>query len=417
MPRKLALGLAAAVTLGALAPSPASAYQAEYRPSLTKDGDVSLRFLQWNQIWGRVIENNPGAADDWTPDVALRRIRFLTIGRIKDDVTAVFHFGINNQTINNNVFEGRAPAFFVHDAWAEFKLFANEENRIDFGGGLLYWNGISRMTNASTLNFLAIDSPITTWPTINESDQFARHMGFYLKGHVAGGLFDYRVAVVQPFVNDGFSGTPTNTFGSSGYFKFQFWDKESNVLPYAVGTYLGAKQVANLGAGYHVQPGGGQPTDDGSNGDIVLLGADAFLDTPFGKDGEGGALTAYAGFYFFDFGGTNPLDRVFGIANVTGNPGGNAYPVIGDGVSVYTQVGYLLPGRVLDTQIQPYVTAQLNAWDAYDDIGPVLEAGSNFFFVGHHAKMTINWRLRPIMAGRSFDRFGNEFMLQLQTFL
>lgn len=450
MPRIRNLGLAAALTLGlaVAAPNPAHALEAEYAPIVVKPSkDTFLRFIVWNQIWARAIQNNPGTItsaggageqDEWSTDVALRRVRLLTFGKIGDDVLLMLHLGINNQTYRNNVFgTGESgPAFFIHDAWTEFKIVKSDAFRLDFGGGLLYWNGISRMTNASTLNFLALDAPITNWPLINANDQFARQLGLYVKGNVTK-WFDYRIALVRPF-SDFNQGTPAdpvnmvpgspgqNEWGLSTYFKLQIFDKESNTLPYAVGTYLGKKKVLNLGYGFHWHPGGSRD-DMGNDADIFLQGIDVFADLPIGDKASGGALTAYAVLYLFDF-GRDSLVRNIGIANIgegvnpmatngITNGRGNAYASVADGTSFYTQIGYLLPGKPLGLQIQPYVTAQLNAWDAFNDVAPVIEAGSNFYLYGHHSKFTINYRARPLMAGATFDGFASEFILQTMIFL
>ena len=406
--------------------------EGQYAPLTLKAKDSSFRFIAWNQIWGRIIEQNPGTAvggdeEDTSVDVGLRRIRFLALGQLGDDVTLMFHVGINNQTFKNNVFQGAGPAFYVHDAWTEYKVSKHAAFTLHLGAGLIYWNGISRMTNTSSLNFLAVDAPITNWPTINGTDQFARQLGVYAKGAIADGWVDYRVAAVRPFANGTFTpNTEPNTWGVSTYFKVQFLDKESNVLPYQVGTYLGKKRVFNLGFGNHWQPDGSED-EDGNPADISLFGIDLFADLPIGENASSGALTAYAVLYLYDFG--RDLVRNVGIMNIAdpqpfeggtfaANGRGNAYASIGDGLSVYAQLGYLLPGKLAGLQIQPYVTAQLNAWDAYDGISPVLEAGANLYMYGHHSKVTLNYRARPIVdLEGGFDRFASEVILQTMIFL
>ena len=418
-------------TVGLSTPAFAMDLDGKYAPLTLKPNDsTTLRFIAWNQIWGRVIEQNPGTAvggeeEKLSVDAGLRRIRLLALGQIGSDVLLMFHFGINNQTFRNNVFQGAAPAFYVHDAWTEYRVSKSDAFSLHLGGGLFYWNGISRMTNTSSLNFLAVDAPITNWPTINGSDQFARQLGFYAKGAIASGLIDYRIAAVRPFANNTFSpDAEPNTWGLSTYFKLQLLDKESNALPYQVGTYLGKKSVFNLGVGNHWQPDGSLDAD-GEPAAISLFGADLFVDVPIGD--SGGALTAYTVFYLYDFG--RDLVRNIGIMNIADgeaapdqsfalNGRGNAYASIGDGISVYGQVGYLLPGKFLGLQIQPYLTAQVSKWDAYDDVAPVLGAGANIYMYGHHSKVTLHYRARPIMVGTgSFDKFASEVILQTMIFL
>ena len=51
---------------------------------------------------------------------------------------------------------------YMHDVWTEFMLVPK---KLYIGTGLHYWNGVSRMANASTLNFMTLDAPIFNWYT------------------------------------------------------------------------------------------------------------------------------------------------------------------------------------------------------------------------------------------------------------
>mgnify|MGYP001815817281 FL=1 len=241
--------------------------------SLNKDGSLYLRFAMWLQVWARAMQLNPGTTvldnpntaevenqDAWYGDVGIRRARFLMFGKIAPRTFMLMHIGINNQTFRN----ARKPQLYFHDAWVEFE--ASKKGYFSLGGGLLYWNGISRATNASTITFMSLVAPISNWPTIERPDQFARQLGLYAKGKA--GVFDYRVAVVRPFTTTTFdptTGLPpaagvgvnndyAKTWGYSGYFMFQFLDKESYTLPFMVGRYFGAMRVFNWGLGGHAQP-------------------------------------------------------------------------------------------------------------------------------------------------------------------
>jgi hypothetical protein len=61
---------------------------------------------------------------------------------------------------------GEGSQVFLHDAWAQYSLGKNNA----VGGGLHYWNGISRLNN-QTLNLMTLDR--TAWATLGLSDQFA----------------------------------------------------------------------------------------------------------------------------------------------------------------------------------------------------------------------------------------------------
>ncbi len=413
-----------------LAPTPPRglAPPAPLRIDLNDAGTQYVRFLTWHQVWLRHTETNPGTLVDGDGqrdvfDAGLRRSRFLVFGAPIPEALLVFHFGINNQTFNGE----RKPQVFVHDAWGQVDLVGNA---LTIGAGLHYWNGVSRLTNASTINQLPMDAPILNWPTIDRTDQFGRHLGFFAKGQLAG--LDYRIAVNRNFSVDRelTAGGPSDyaTGGPgialAGYFQWQFLEPESNLLPYLTGTYLGAKRVFNLGAGFHWSPdalASLSTTGRERRHDLVALGVDAFLDTPIGD----GAVTAYAGYNYLDFGPNHV--RNIGIMNV-GSGGasfggaGNAYPVMGTGHHLIVQLGYLLPWRPLGTQLQPYATTQVSFMDGLGDLSPVIEGGLNWFAVGHYLKWTLHYRARPLFEASEPARpqrtgFASEVVVQLQVFL
>jgi hypothetical protein len=83
---------------------------------------------------------------------------------------------------------------------------------------------------------------------------------------------DYRVSVNHPFNTDDSSSLyrrdeagnlvnpnrafniAADTLAYAGYFEWQFWDQESNLLPYKTSTWLGERSVFNLGAGFYFHP-------------------------------------------------------------------------------------------------------------------------------------------------------------------
>lgn len=134
------------------------------------------------------------------------------------------------------------------------------------------------------------------------------------------------------------------------------WDKESNVLPYFVGSYLGAKKVMNIGAGFYSHPEAvGYPITDVSTADSItksnqmVFGADFFLDMPT-RPGKGDCINVLLTYYNMDF-GPRYLRNVGILNERTTAPasatswagGGNAQPTIGTGSIVYGQVGYAFP--------------------------------------------------------------------------
>lgn len=417
-------------------------YGAGLKVPVNEDGSKYFRIITWHQVWTRYNENNSGSLrngelQNSTFDVGLRRSRFLLYSQISPRFLIMTHFGINNQSaVSGGVLanDGKKPQLFMHDAWVEYKVFGNY---LSMGAGLHYWNGISRMSNASTLNFLALDAPIFNWPTIETLDQFARMLGVYGKGKI--GKLDYRVALNDPFLTntaEAISGVANynprnNKKVYQGYFNYQFLEQESNLLPFMVGSYLGTKRVFNLGAGFLHNEDGMWREQSGIAGtrttteDITLFGADAFLDLPLNTE-SGTAVTAYAAYYDYNFGRNHV--RSIGLLNPATGGGalrGNAFPTIGTGEIVYGQAGYLLPREFLgeEARLQPYTAFSYGRFDGVRDSGgdkvpvKVLDVGANLLLEGHHSKLTLNYRHRPDFTNPNNLRYRPEITLQAMIYL
>lgn len=297
-------------------------YKNGLRLYLNKDSTSFIRLLMWSQIWTRFQQQNPSTTintnnhveDTW--DVGIRRSRILLHGQLTPRILVFWIVGANNQTFINGggslltgpdgQSDGKRQPMFVHDAWTEFKV----SRELYLGAGLLTWSGLSRMSNAATLNFLTLDSPLYGWAILDATDQFARTFGVYAKGEI--GKFNYRAIISKPFAipaaatgwtaptalqrsgaapmttlsgraagwTAGFIGLPNgyNIAQWSGrtlnqplyqaYANYDFFEQESSTLPFMVGSYLGTKKVFNIGAGFMIHPDamwsrqirGGNPT-------------------------------------------------------------------------------------------------------------------------------------------------------------
>lgn len=438
-------------------------YGSGLKVNLKEDGSKYMRFIIWNQIWMRSIENNPGtmingvaANNSW--DIGARRLRALVYAQITPRYLILAHWGINNQTIVNGggsgtsgtggYGQGKKPQIFFHDVWNEYAVIPStnpatkkaNKSTLYIGAGLHYWHGLSRMTSASTLNFLMIDAPIFNWPLIENSDQFARQFGIYAKGKVD--KFTYRMHINKPFATNQtptLSGAAVDNNGKvapsfGGYFDYQFLDQESNVLPFTVGTYVGSKKVFNIGAGFYTQKNGtlSQPTVAlQKRHNINLFSADVFADLPVGTKKSNKAITAYSVFYNYDF-GPNYL-RTVGIMNLgVNNPAftgtrakegaGDARYLLGTGNIWYTQVGFLTGKGKAEkpkVRVQPIAAYAYKKFDALAEGGHYYDLGSNFFLDGHHSKFTLQYSSRPLYhpaTNKTFKRAG-ELLLQFQVYL
>jgi hypothetical protein len=425
-----------------------------YKPltlKLSDDGSKYVRFLMWHQFWATATQNNPGTTDvigqpvdgtngskSWSQDIALRRSRFLAYAQVSPRFMILTHWGINNQSFNTGATGangsnttgfnngGKKPHLFIHDAWGEFEVV---KDKLSIGTGLHYFNGLSRSSMASTLNFMTLDAPIFNWQNIEVTDQFARQFGFFAKGYL--GKLEYRVALNKPFasgVTPGAAGRGAavnvlnENWANMGYLSYNFWDKENNKLPF---------YVFNIGAGWY-QHGKASIFKSATNTDSLFqdhrhFAVDVTLEKSLNKT-KGTALSAYAVFYNMNFG--NNYLRNVGILNlhpsspnaVSRAGGGNAQPLIATGNTAYAQVGYMLPKLKNGQSFMPYATFTYKDFEALPEATTQFGLGCNYFVVGHNAKITLEYQTRPVFgfdANNATVRNGSkgEIILQTHVFL
>ncbi len=454
-------------------PTESVPYGAGMKVNISPDGSKYLRFITWTQVWSRYTENNsntlraPGKLQSDQVDFALRRSRLIVLAQLNPRFLIYTHIGINNQTAVSGGFspavDGKKPQLFIHEAVVEYKI----NKYLSLGSGLHYQNGLSRMTRASTLNFLTLDAPLTNWTTIEANDQFARGLGAYAKGRV--GKLDYVLSVNESMLTNqtGAFSTPvglgvTSTTGGvttntgtnvaqynpqgtnhiyQGYFSYEFLDQESNLLPFNVGSYLGTKRVFNIGTGFYYNKDGmvSRPTSSVATAaqlaapgtietekhDIRLLSADVFYDAPVNKE-TGTAFTFYGVYYNFDMGPNHV--RFIGASNPgygTDTRRGNAVPQSGTGNVGFAEAGFLLPKNLLGpkVRVQPYASYLLAGYeglkkaDGSQQNVNIFDGGANFYLDGHNAKFTLNYRARPDFTNIEEVRYRPEITLQTQIFL
>ncbi len=361
-------------------------YQGGFKIKFDESGKKYIRFISWAQVQANYSEFH--APNQNQLSFNLRRARILMYSQITDKFLILSHFGLNSLNASNMdpLGKGDASQLFMHDLWAQYAVAKNHV----IGGGLHYFNGVSRLNNQSTLNIMTLDNNRESWSTLGLSDQFARHLGIFGKGKF--GRLQYRVAINDAVTNGLDTRTPDTTgtavyggkrllgsatagFAYAGYFEYNFLDQESNFLPFKVGTYLGAKRIFNIGAGFYAHPNGSVSSDAGGNltgNNVSLLAVDAFYEAPIGE--KGAAITAYATFQMNDYG------KDF------------LYSAYGTGNMVYGHVGYLIPGAKNKTRFQPYVSYGSNSYDASNDNKNTLGVGVNAFMSGHHSKLTLEYK-------------------------
>lgn len=378
-----------------------------YKPfvlKLNENGDKYIRFVLWHQTW--VTTNNLSADQNRLQlSTSIRRSRFQAYAQISPRFLIHTHWGLNSLTPDNLSALGNdnnAPQLFLHGAWTEFKIL----DELYIGGGIHYWNGLTRLASASTKNLLTLDQmrPFVHWQSLGITDQFARHLGIYAKGQI--GKFDYRIAMNSPGhnpLNGGkdyggrsdltYSGAITpagnNDLGIAegqvmgntilqGYFRLNFWEIESTLLPHQEGTYLGTKKVLGVGLGFFAHPNGMFNQATNSHENVFHTAMDLFLDLPTLH----GGWTAYASVMNFNY-GRNYMGRWAGT-----------------GVVIYGHTGYFFKSA----NIMPYIAYQNGNYEAFEQNLKATDIGLNYFINRHNAKVTLEYHRimnNPIEGGVS----------------
>jgi hypothetical protein len=385
-----------------------------YKPlqvKLDESGGKYIRFITWHQMWMQ------GASGQKGPKFSIRRSRFLAYAQISDKFLILTHFGLNNLnaanlTANpNSQQNNQSSLLFLHDAWAEFAVI---QKKLYVGSGLHYWNGISRLTNQSTLNMMTLDNPggqggasvsdarLFPWNNITTSDQFARHLGIYAKGTL--GKFQYRISANNARNNMGELGdsptyqidnsTGVGTWNYAGYFKYDLFDQESDKLPYMVGSYLGKKKVLSIGAGFFHHPDALAVNTLDNRESVTHWAVDAFYDAPLN---ENLAISTLGAYYNFKYGDT------------PGAPGGSLVP--SSGSIIHGQLGLLFR----KANVMPYLKYNNQALDFTPNNANEFGIGLNYFINGHFAKITAEYLTGKSGAMGAENR--NVFTIQTHIFL
>lgn len=404
---------------------------ATLRFKLNENGSRYVQAVFMNQTWVRFNESNPGSLKNGVAsknsfDIGLRRTRFQVYGEVANRTFLYFQFGQNNFNSVYNATSNRKLSFFIHDAYSEYRL--SKGNELKVGAGLTIHGGLSRFTQPSVNNALAMDIPVFAQTTVDQTDQFARKLSVFARGQV--GKLDYRLVLSDPFVvtsngqtppalsaNSGFS-PRSQSLMSQGFFMYQFLEHENHLLAFMPGTYLGSKKVFNIAGGFIYQPKAMwqlKAPGDTAYPDMKHWAVESFLDIPLNKQ-KRDVLSFYLGYFNTNY-GPNYL-RYVGIMNPTtstaltnansisghGPVYGNAFPMMGTGKSVYTQFGYLLPVSNPDrpTRFMPYVTGTFSKFERLSGISNnMYHAGLNIFLNGQKSKITLDLQNRAVFSQRN----------------
>jgi hypothetical protein len=423
----------------------------EMKLNLNEEGTHYLKWTFLNQVWLRYNQSNPGTLVLGDPasetfDIGLRRTRIQFYGQLTDHVFFYMQFGQNNFNYlsgqNASSSGNRKLQAFFHDALGEYKVW-KENDQLFLGGGLAITNGLSRFSQPSIGTIMTMDVPVFAQATVDQTDEFSRKLSVYARGQL--GKLDYRVVLSDPFpiTSNGQPAPPLSpnaTFSQVGHHKqfqglfiFNFFDKESHTTPYMTGTYLGKKKVFNLEAGFISQKNATwsreSAASDTSFHSINLWSVALYYDAPLNKE-KGTALSAYAGFFNYNFGQgylryngiMNPADGT-SIPGAIGGSQGNAYPMFGTGQVIYAQIGYLMKKDLLGEAhgtLMPYASLMSADYDRLSGRMNVFDLGVNWLMKGHSSKLTLDYQLRPVYEPQGNDLVkttqASQVVLQYQIF-
>jgi hypothetical protein len=382
--------------------------------------------IKWNltsQIWLRYSDLNEGSminneVTNSFMDISIRRLRIPISSQVTPRIFIYSIFGGNNYNFKNKTFNLEVLDLYVEYTFAK---------AFEVGIGKSGWQGLNRWNIRSAKTLMGLDSPLFTLNSVEKNDDLGRLFGAWIKGQF--GRLDYRIAFNRPFIITTAPNGEVNFANNkprvktSSYVKYQFFEHESNKSAYQTGTYAQAKKVFNIGAGFQFQE------NATSDGDAVLASTtfydmqhwavDSFLNLPLANDD---AITAYLGYYDYDFG--KDYIRNVGANNPTTSGGvdfngaGVAFPMIGTGTTWYMQFGYAFKATKLLSQsfvIQPNFAIQSSNWDALNDRMTVYDFTVNFLLNGkHNTKFSLGYQHRPIFDANTIQQKAYKGMAVLQ---
>lgn len=386
-----------------------------------------------SQFWVRDQSLNPGSTLYGYPqthsfDLGIRRCRIQLFAELNERTHFYLQIGENNF----NHLSDRKLGLFLHDASADYALV---KGKLQLGAGLTGWSGFARFSAPSVGSIMGIDAPLYLQATNDVTDQFLRKLTLYAKGTL--GHWNYRVAIADPLVvqkaasqipstpqtTGNFSAKPAKRQWST-YWQYQFKDIESQLIPYATGTYLGDKKVCNVGAGLVYQPKAIWYLSDSSGvqheSGLLLWSVDFYLDRPLGK----GAFHCYANWASTNFGPDytrnlavmNPVNGT--TASNLLNGSGNGFPAYGTGNTMYAQVGYFMHKSFGILDWMPYVSIQHSEYEHLDTPMNFYDMGSTFYFAGHSSKVTLAYQNRPLYHNDGgFQERKGALLIQYQVLL
>jgi hypothetical protein len=369
-----------------------------------KNKDTYIGFSGTLQVWARYTELNPGSTINGNSrntafDISVRRYRVQMYAQLASKTRFTLQVGNNN--LNYNTASGSPK---ILDAYVDHQI----SNAFALGIGKNGWTGLSRYASPSSGAALDFDINYSATAFVNINDSFLRRMGIYARGQF--NRFDYRIVFSKPYAapvsnivlsERAIFANGAPDYQTSAYLKYQFRDQETQT-PFSPGTYLGEKEIFNIGIGALYQP---HSTMNMVNNDTVyhaakMLAIDVFYETSFNSQNT---VTIYGSYlknllgplFIRNIGANNPSD-IKSVACFNG--GGNSMPVTGTGNIFNAQFAYLKSVKIGEKiyKVQAFSSMEYGKLDALHDPLFIYDVGLNYFIKGHSSKITIGYQNRPV---------------------
>ncbi|MCM4159241.1 hypothetical protein DHB64_04935 [Antarcticibacterium sp. W02-3] len=404
--------------------------QDPFKFMLNEEKDQYIQISGSAQVWLRYTDMNPGSLVNGEErsslaDLSLRRFRLNFAGKFSQDLRINLLLGNNN--INH--YSYREFEVKVLEAFIDYRF----SEHFAAGIGKQGWTGLSRYAAPSFSESLAHDISFHQIPLVVAYDDILRRWGIYARGKID--RIDYRFSLSRPSYPGSRNKIPLEgqaTFANvrpnyqlSGYFKYQFFEHESQLSAWSPGTYLGRKKVLNIGAGFLHQPNTTWQLlgDEIQYNPFTSLAVDLFYEQPLPQNS---AVTLYASYHHHDLG--QNFIRSFGINNPAAaglpndfiNGPGTSTPIVGTGDILFLQAGYLLPVNTQNTkQLQPFASFTYGVLEILDVPAINYNAGIHLYLAGQNSKISFAYENRPLFKQAAFENFVDDrkgmFLLQYQA--
>jgi len=352
----------------------AFAQQAFAGPAIRMPDNVGWLQINYEmQLFGQWRDNGSGAdGTDSTTDLYFRRNRLSLRGMMNDKYGFYYAQEFQGERYIGAVNTWSTPIndFFVLDAF----FMANYSDKFNLRAGLLK-DVLVREHNDGCFFPLSLDRSLFVYTSI---PRVSRDFGVLLWGNLADQKLQYKVSAMEGIDSANQAGS---TLRYTGRVHYSFLESEN--LPIYFGTYLGAKKVFTVGAGYQFETDAayGNQTLSTIEKDYRAWTVDLFAEYPT----EGGTVTLGAAY----------LDSDFDDAYKGGDPSSESIGIDGQKNGYYFKVGYLLPNKTGPGQLQFF--ARYENW-SFANLGGIVDqeidwssVGANYYLNGQDMRLTLEY--------------------------